>query len=330
MWAPPHEARPMRLCVARLLSTCENDHLRARKLRHFLCTCNADLVCMTSGVESRLLTLVSHILPLHMTCSFRPTDRMRHRAIAIASAMLWVLVLVSLTCASLEHVTSVYNLPLYVVPPLLYPMCMSVVWVGMHLALYVPSVRAWAFALENGLAVCGNRRVLSFFHLSRSRASKTYAGARSVELSAVSLRHTLSGMYVRMVVMRIPHSAAAACPSLICDAIDMATVRVAMCVECAVLVVLCDEAMSEAVCVCFHRLGYYVCAHAPLGGVVAVPGNLGSVTFDTQLDTKRECAMATLVVEVHPRSDVTVVEDATIDLELSCGSDASTECDDNP
>ena len=330
MWAPPHEARPMRLCVARLLSTCENDHLRARKLRHFLCTCNADLVCMTSGVESRLLTLVSHILPLHMTCSFRPTDRMRHRAIAIASAMLWVLVLVSLTCASLEHVTSVYNIPLYVVPPLLYQLCMSVVWVGIHLALYVPSVRAWTFALENGLAVCGDRRALSFFHLSRSRASKTYAGARSVELSAVSLRHALSGMYARVVVVRIPNSAAAACPSIICDAIDMATVRVAMCVECAVLVVLCDEAMSEAVCVCFHRLGYYVCAHAPLGGVVAVPGNLGSVTFDTQLDTKRECAMATLVVEVHPRSDVTVVEDATIDLELSCGSDASTECDDNP
>jgi hypothetical protein len=317
----------MRLCVARIRETCQNDHMRAQKLRHFLCSCSAELVCMTSGVDSRLLTLASHILPLHMTCSFRPTDRMRHRTLTIAFAMLWLVASTLLACASLEHVASLYNIPLYVLPPLMYPLCMCVVWASMHLSLYVPFVRAWVFALENGVAVCGDRRALSFLHLSRSRASKTYAGAKTVELSAVSLRNALTGMYVRMVLLHIPPSAKDACPSIICDAIDMATCRVAMSVECPVLVVLCDEAMCEPVSACFHRLGYYVCAHAGLGGVVAVPSDRGSVTFDTQLDTKRHCVVATVIVELHPRADSVPVLDATTDL--SCGSDASTECGDD-
>ena len=164
------------------------------------------------------------------------------------------------------------------VPPLVYPLFATLVWYSVRLLLRVPRVRGWAFALENHLAVCGDDQQLSHWHLSRARASKAYAGAEGIEFSAIALRGGHCGL--RLVFFELPLSAVHSCPSLLCDAMHMSPNSRA---PPPVLFVMCDEGtMSDCVCANLLRSGYFVCAHALLGGVVAAPSHRGAVSFDVR------------------------------------------------
>ena len=107
----------MRICVARVSPSRENERLRAHKIRNFLCNSDAALVCLVGGVDSRLVGLVSRVLPLNLSCVGHASDKTRHRLVLAMCVLGWVSVCATAVYAALVRVASLYDFvaPLYLV-----------------------------------------------------------------------------------------------------------------------------------------------------------------------------------------------------------------------
>jgi hypothetical protein len=168
---------------------------RAPLITHMLCTMHdSHLVLLLDDIDTDMMRLVAQSLPIGTACAYH-ADCSRVPSLLGAILFGWA----CLCCFGL-YITCADAVPLYLVPPILYPLWVFLVWALAHCALRTRLCRHLVFAIENDVAACGDETRLQSWHMSRARASKRYDGARGVLYSVVSACVSPSAEEFRVVV----------------------------------------------------------------------------------------------------------------------------------
>lgn len=187
--------------IIRASLPCGDSASRAPLITHMLCTTHdSHLVLLLDDIDTDTMRLVAQSLPIGTSCAYHATaDCSRVPSLLGAIVFGWA----CLCCFGIYTAYALYDagpVPLYLVPPILYPLWVVLVWALTHCALRTRICRHWAFAIENDVAACGDETRLQSWHMSRARASKRYDGARGVLYSVVSACVSPSAEEFRVVV----------------------------------------------------------------------------------------------------------------------------------